>query len=325
MAQKTRFFDLFDCIYAVNKPIREDKGEDSLYCANSAGSAIACVCDGCGGLGARTYNAFQGHTGAYIASRAVSGSIKNWYHKHAGQCWESAEAMAESLQRYINKGFDRCDSYLADHLRIRGSMVRKLPSTLALAYAQPDEAGIVLHIVWAGDSRVYLMDESGLAQLTLDDTEVTDAMENLTSDAPMTNVLSADKNYHLNSKTIRITRPTLVFAATDGCFGYIPSPMEFEYLVIKAIAESKSPDEMKKALYDLFAQYAGDDFSFGMMSFMMGDFRKSTEFLKPRLKELTENYMDPIMAGQDKAAAQKLWQQYKPAYERYLGKRRAEQ
>lgn len=110
-----------------------------------------------------------------------------------------------------------------------GSMVRKFPTTLALAYAEKEEDAIKIHLLWAGDSRVYLLDEKGLAQLTRDDTDVEDAFENLTNDGPMNNVLSSDGNYGINYKSVLLSTPTIVFAATDGCFGYIPTPMEFEY------------------------------------------------------------------------------------------------
>ena len=66
-------------------------------------------------------------------------------------------------------------------------MVRPFPTTLACAYAVPDQEEILIHILWAGDSRIYLLDQDGLAQVTRDDTDIEDAF-----DFPQTMVIKTD-------------------------------------------------------------------------------------------------------------------------------------
>lgn len=318
--QKNMFTDCLDTIQVLSKPARENLGEDSFYCAQKGGSAIVSVFDGCGGLGARKYETFQRHTGAYIASRSVSGAVHDWYCKNYEKKWKSAERLAISIDEYIREVYEICELYGVEQAKIKGSMVRKFPTTLALAYAHAESNGhgIEIHILWAGDSRVYLLDDKGLAQLTKDDTDVGDALENLMSDGALTNVLSSDGKYKINHKTIRLSTPGLIFAATDGCFGYIPSPMEFEYTVLKSLVENHTPVAFKRALQEILSQYAGDDLALGMMSFYFETFQNTRMQLTKRLQYLEENYMRFLKADNSDAFLHSLWEEYKTSYERYI-------
>lgn len=316
--RKNKFTDCLDTIQVFDKPARENLGEDSFYCAECENSAIVSVCDGCGGLGAKKYGTFQGHTGAYIASRAVSGALRDWYHKYQKEKWENVEKLALSVDQYIHMAYEVCEPYGVERTKIMGSMVRKFPTTLALAYAQRDEDGVIVHILWVGDSRVYLLDENGLAQLTKDDTGVEDALENLISDGALTNVLSSDGNYQINSKTIRLYKPGLIFAATDGCFGYLRSPMEFEYTILKALVECETPVVFRRTLRSILADYAGDDLALGMMSFNYETYTNTRKCLAKRFYYLEENYVKPLKKENSDEILYRLWNEYKVLYERYM-------
>ncbi len=319
--QNNRFAGQLDTVLVIDKPIRENLGEDSFYCAAGKTSAIISVCDGCGGLGARKYESLQGHTGAYMASRIVSGAISGWYHKNYHKKWENIQRFAASIDACIREAYAVCEPYGIEKMKIMGSMVRKFPTTLALAYAEAAKDGICLHLLWAGDSRIYLLDTHGLAQLTEDDTDGLDAYENLFSDGAMTNVLSSDGKYGLHYRTIHLHTPCLIFAATDGCFGYIPSPMEFEYTVLHNIHTSKTPDEFKKNLKADFMRYAEDDLTLGLMSFFYGSFEQMQEQLSERMAVVEECYIRLLSDESDDTMAKELWLMYKPEYERYLKKK----
>ena len=314
---RSDFGDYIDTVQVITHAAKKDLGEDSFFCAQSEESAIVCVLDGCGGLGARRYDSFQGHTGAYIASRSVAGAVHDWYYDKLNSKWGSSEKNLDSLKEYIMKAYDVVSQYAAERLKISGSMVRKFPTTLALAYAEKPEDEIIVHIVWAGDSRVYLLDANGLSQLTKDDTEVIDALENLTSDAPMMNVLSADGEFELNYKAIRLTGPALLLAATDGCFGYIPSPMEFEGIILQELIESETPRQFHDQLCEQLVDCAGDDIAMGMLSFHFGTFEQTKNILGKRYEWLNNQYLSVI--NDEEAASRKIvWNQYRENYERYL-------
>lgn len=313
------FLDQLDTIFCVQQEMVENRGEDSYYCAIDKESAIISVYDGCGGLGARSYKSFKGKTGAYIAARALSGAVHDWFHKNSSNSWSSSKELLGNMNSYITKAYKVCSKYAVDKLRIRGSMVRDLPSTMAVAYTQYKDIGIVLHIIWAGDSRIYLMNEEGIAQLTIDDLDIQDAMDNLLEDAVLTNILSSDGNYKLHYKQMIIKKPTIILAATDGCFGYIPSPMEYELLILECMMRANSVQEYKKELYQKFLEWTSDDFAFGFMSILYGSYENTKECLKKRYKYLV--HMRETFFENDiriEANVKNFWKKYKVNYERYL-------
>ena len=78
-----------------------------------------------------------------------------------------------------------------------------------------------------------------MAQVTKDDIDDSvDALDNISNDGVLTNVVSADGNYILHSKQIKIKDKIIIFNATDGCFGYLKTPMEFEYLILQTLLSS---------------------------------------------------------------------------------------
>lgn len=319
LSKENRQFEAcLDTIQVISKAAKENLGEDSFYCAQGKKSAIISVFDGCGGLGARKYDTFQGHTGAYIASRIVSGAIHDWYHDNCDKRWKNKQDLLFSVNGYIQNAYKICEQYATERMKIKGSMIRKFPTTFAMAYAEYDGEFIIVHILWAGDSRIYLLDEEGLAQVSKDDTDVEDALENLMNDGAMNNVLSSDGNYVLNYKAIRLKKPGLIFAATDGCFGYVPSPMEFEYILLKSLIKNSTPENFKKSLRSTLAQYAGDDLALGMMSFFYSSYDNTRKQLADRFDFITHNYIALLNKERSDDITQKLWKNYKIRYERYL-------
>ena len=313
------FSEALDTIFVVQKPAAEGKGEDSFYCTADGDSAMISVCDGCGGLGARQYEAFKGHTGAYVASRAVSGALHDWFRDHGKKEWNDSGKLTDSVDGYIRRAFRLCESFNNETLKIFGSMVRPFPTTLACAYAVPDQEEILIHILWAGDSRIYLLDQDGLAQVTRDDTDIEDAFENLTSDGAMTNVLSSDGDYVIHSRTLHIEKPVILIAATDGCFGYVPSPVEFERLLLEALLASPDPPLFKSALRKFMGEIAGDDLALSFMSFFFGDYKNMQASFADRMHFLKAQYPEVLRdAAEDREILKRAWKNYRHSYERFL-------
>ena len=318
MAKSSKFTEYLDYICVVEQEAIEEQGEDCFCALACEDRAVVAVCDGCGGLGSRSYRSTTGHTEAFLASRMVAGTIYDWFCDTKDTTWKGGEDLCKSLHEYIARVYQVGSSYIQRGSRIRGSMVRDFPTTLAMAVAQQDGKDTILHVIWAGDSRVYLLNENGLAQLTVDDVEGNDAMTNLTDDGALTNVLSSDGKFDLHYQKLIVDSPTMVFAATDGCFGYIPSPMEFEYTLLNALVQAQTPEMFKQLVKKYFTEVAGDDFAFASMSFRFGSFDSMAGALLARAQYLEQEYIVPLLNGRSDDLVMSLWQKYRPSYERYI-------
>ena len=172
---------------------------------------------------------------------------------------------------------------------------------------------------WAGDSRLYLLDEDGLAQISVDDLNVTDAMESLYIGGKMTNVVHLPKDgengFSVHHSQLRLKKPGILFAATDGCFDYITSPMEFEYLLLETLERADSAAEWEKNLKEVIGKIAQDDSTMTAASFGYGSFDNLKRDLAKRTEYLRQAYISR-MDGLSKDQKTILWNQYKSNYYR---------
>lgn len=323
-----------DDLFVVEGAMIEDNGEDSWFCALGETSAIVAAFDGSGGLGAKKYRNFSGKTGAYIGARIVSGAAGDWYHTADTQ-GRIAEEGFRSFPDYVRRGYALAKARIDERIRVSGSMTREFPTTAAAAVLTlVDEKGgplgshgrfdCKLQVLWAGDSRVYLLDPSGLIQVTRDDLDEMDAYRNITSDGVMNNVVAADGQTIFHTGSITLESPFLVFAATDGCFGYTRTPMEFEYLILSAMAQAWTPEEFRRILYESMEARAEDDFALCFMAAGFGSFAQMKKIFASRKGQLEEKYIRPLeeLRGSDREASRELekelWEEYRTGYERLL-------
>ena len=301
-----------DFVIEVYQEKLEHNGEDSYYFGLGDVASVVGAFDGSGGSGARRYEKWQGKTGAYLGSRVLSGAVRDWY-VTGGAELESDEA-ARLLKERATSYLGVCKEACGGSSRLRGRMVKEFPSTCAIiAYREVDGAREALSL-WAGDSRCYLLNAQGLHQLSVDDLSGgLDAMENLTADGVMTNVVSASGDFVLHAHVVSVEGPCVLLAATDGCFGYLRTPMEFEYLLLWTLAESESPVGWEDRLHTAMTAVAGDDVTLCGLSVGYGDFARLKEALRPRLQEVYERYARDI-ADLDLEGKRALWEQYKGEY-----------
>ena len=346
------FLQKLDFRFLIAGEMIEDRGEDCFYSAQKENSAIAAVFDGCGGLGSRRYRNYGEHTGAYMASRAAGGALRDWYQEkyqekslgkyqgkfqekdwdepgNQGQYPEHGEDAADSdsletarqISTYMSAALDLVNELGGQTSRIFGSMVRDFPTTAAAALVRNTLEGTELQVFWAGDSRVYLLDRGGLAQLTRDDVHGKNAMSNLRSDGALTNIVAADQPFTLHTgKTLRFEEdePYMVLAATDGCFGYLPTPMDFEDMVLSCLLQARTPAGFRQKLEESISETAGDDYTLAFMSFGYGDFRTMQDSVRERAKRLRHDYMDWMEQDPSLQMQEHLWEEYRTGYERFL-------
>ena len=301
----------------------KDHGEDNFYSVMGENCAVAAVFDGSGGIGSRKYPKYMDHTGAYMASRAVSGAIHDWYHEsmESGSGLAKGREAAAQMKEYMLRAIRVVEKNGGATSRIFGTMVKDFPTTAAIAVVRDTEDGTELQCFWAGDSRVYLLDRNGLAQLTEDDLEGKNAMSNLQSDGALTNVVSLDSSFEIHySRPLRFREKEAysIFAASDGCFGYVPTPMDFEDLLLGTLEESQSVNSFERKLDENIRSIAGDDYSLAWISFGYGDYPQMKEALKARRQLLQKDYIQPMVEDSSLELQEQLWTKYRGSYERFM-------
>jgi serine/threonine protein phosphatase PrpC len=143
--------------------------------------------------------------------------------------------------------------------RLRSPMIKTLPTTLAVAWY--DLSDHEYTAVWAGDSRVYCLHPAlGLQQVTKDDLKTNaDALENLEKDAPMSNCVSASADFVLHERKLQLPPRCVLLAATDGCFGYVRTPLHFEYLLLSSMQRARDWQDWEERLGAEIIQITADD------------------------------------------------------------------
>ena len=279
----------------------ENCGEDSYLMDRDNARVIAAVFDGCGGIGAMRYPNYRNHTGAYMSSRAVCGAVSAWF--------SAEETDADQLREKIGRALSVCKKYSGVQSALRGSLGKTFPTTMAAAVCNYDANSLKTQCLWAGDSRCYLLDSDGLHQLTKDDTGG-DALSNLTSDGVLTNVINGSVPFELHSRAYVFRQPCIVFSSTDGCFGYIASPMEFEVLLLKTMVESNSVPKWKDRLRELFQDVSGDDYTMCLVGCGFRSFSDLKQYYHARYCALQKMLGSNLERGD-------IWLQYRDKYELY--------
>lgn len=309
-------------ILSIKEEQNPDHGEDDLATNwGSVATLIACF-DGCGGAGAKRYDSANNKTGAYISAHISGLAADRWFKEldiaESGMRGAPADALAESLKNCIASELGRIHALLNDAGSMKGSLSKPLPTTMAAALIenQGDKSRCVA--LWAGDSRTFLFTVKGLRQMTADDIQGNmDAMDNLRNDGVLTNLITATGNFTIHANEALLAYPHMVITATDGCFSYFVSPIEFEGVLLQTLMASRSPNEWKKALADRIREVASDDFTMNIAIVGFQDFEDLKNAYKQRAEVFHSQYTAPLDAfkkADDRAGMARLWDQYKQFY-----------
>ena len=112
------------------------------------------------------------------------------------------------------------------------------------------------------------------------------------------------------------TAPFLVIAATDGCFGYVPSPMHFEHLVLAALRDAPDTDGWSAAVQAAVSAVTGDDAAMATLG-IGADHDGFRRLFEQRTAELERKWITPL-DDLDRELRARLWAAYKAGYEEYL-------
>ena len=327
--------------FAFNLGKIPDQGEDSdPILRDGPDLGLLGVFDGMGGAGGTVYETPEGRrTGAYLASRIARDVVEQRMLDLLEPDWHlNGKAAARDLQRSVEQALkQRLQELNPEPSGLRSRLIRALPTTMALVALQRTQPGGPTwagHVFWAGDSRAYVFESSGARQLTTDDLrDPGDALANLRRDSVVSNAMSADTAFHINYRRVELWSPFLVVCATDGCFGYVRTPMHFEYLVLRHLLEARNTEAWSSALQAEIAAVTGDDAAMSTLG-VGADLQEFQKLFGPRVAELASDFVEPLDELSDAVtrAEQELralrerqldemterWNRYKAGYERYL-------
>ncbi|HKX66470.1 MAG TPA: hypothetical protein VJN29_04535 [Intrasporangium sp.] len=302
---------------------------------------LVAVFDGMGGAGGTVYETPKGQrTGAYLASRVARDVVEPRMLRLLDPEWNlDGPSAARELQVGVRQALvETLGELNAPASGLRSRLIRALPTTMALiALQRRDSDGDPWtgHLLWSGDSRVYAFDPAtGAHQLTTDDIrDAGDAMVNLRQDSVVSNVMSADTDFVVRHREVELDAPFVAIAATDGCFGYLRSPMHFEHLVLAALRDSHDAEEWSAVMQSAIGAVTGDDAAMGLLA-VGADHAELQVLFAARTTELERRWIRPLdqLGAEVQRAEQaleearrrqvtgqaQLWGAYKAEYERYL-------
>lgn len=315
---------------------REGLGEDSdpLSFQTKDNNFLATgVFDGLGGAGALAVNSRFGiHSSAYVASRLVKDRSLSYIKEHLQDVSLSSDDFYTALRDVLQKEKDEFPTEKKSSLR--STIVREYPTTLSVIVThKKGKEQYELNSFWAGDSRNYLLvPHKGLMQLSKDDLQVdADPLENLRYDSPISNCICLNREFIIHSLRLEVSTPFVIISASDGCFGYLKTPMHFEHLLLGTMASAKNIDNWRALLTKRISEVAADDVSMSMICIGFRKFDKMKKSFSNRKKELEniiykydeiENSIAQEEGNIDMQALQEYessaWNSYKEVYMRYI-------
>lgn len=307
--------------FVISLEAKPGLGEDSFVAVERNNDIVIGVFDGCGGIGSKRYRQMQDLSGAYIASRLAALITREWLTE---QTPESDMGERFDLSRYcaylLSDAQEFYQRYLSDgDSLISGSMVQRLPTTMCLArLSQPDAGYVSCQMLWAGDSRIYILTPDGLRLYTSDDLEMKqDPFDNLYRDSPLSNYLSLSRAFEIHERTVSMQTPCIVLAATDGCFGYLPTPMHFEHMLLSTLCSSGSLAQWQEALTRGLGMAKSDDSTLAAAVVGFNTYEHMRRAFIPRLETLERRYIAPLDADSGDMPtplALRLWNDYRQGF-----------
>jgi len=290
-----------DVALSFNVAKTKNEGEDAdpvLYHKDNL--YFLSVCDGMGGAGSNTYE-IDGvqKSGAFLSSRLVNKQAEIFFSDLINKGVTFNENVLRDLRTSLLTQLQQKISEVKKDggSKLKSKLLKDLPTTFSGLFISKGENNIDICSIWAGDSRNYLFTASdGLQQLSTDDLKQKyDPLENLSKDSPLDNVVSADGDFQIRFNKITTASPCILFTATDGCYGYFNTPMQFEYAMLQAMLNSNDVEEWKQKLIDEIGAVAGDDYSISLVAVGYKNFSEVKSSFSSRRETLYGFYINDLM------------------------------
>ena len=115
---------------------------------------------------------------------------------------------------------------------------------------------------------------------------------------------------------MRAPLPSVVIVATDGAYGSLPTPMEFEMLLLNTLLSSRSWMGWEKKMMHQLQKIAQDDATVLMQPCGVTDIEALKTMLAPRREALQRRFITPVRRRRgDVAYARKKWMEYRLEYD----------
>ncbi|MEU3205977.1 serine/threonine protein phosphatase [Streptomyces cyaneofuscatus] len=309
-------------VWTERVPQRGEDAEPLIAHHHGSVRGLLGVFDGSGGSGSSpVWQAPDGQqrTGAWVGARVARLATDCWFREIVDQ---GAPADAEVLKDFLDYFHERAPQRRS---KIVGRMRRQLPTTLAaVEYDVGEDDAVEVRALWAGDSRAYVLTPvAGLQVLTSDHTEEHDALALLRSDPPMTNTVCADRDFFIEERSHAFSMPCVLLAATDGFFGYVHTPADFENTLLTTLMRADNAVEWADLIRREVQEYTADDASLSLVALGHQDFAGTRAAFEERAAFLAELCGKGRPSGADQAATVRswqnsTWQEYRHGYEAYL-------
>lgn len=195
-----------------------------------------------------------------------------------------SEGLAETIRVKLERFAERMGLVLES--KTRGSYL--LPSTLVIALAEEHDEDVDVLYLWAGDSRGYLWDTDGLAQIT-DDHEQNETM---------TNLITLTKPFAIEARLLTVKKPVVLFNASDGCYKCpcFSSPLDLEYSLLQGFAGADGFEKASELLDGTFAEIGTHDDSntIALASFGYADYTALLVDIQKRMDSIKETYISKM-------------------------------
>ena len=293
-----------------------DSGEDAYaYDFRRSDLHALAVFDGCGGSGAWKYPEFKNATGAFVAAQTVSKVFLNWAGSLTPDQIQDADLLASQFHDVTKQALTKLKQSCAP-MGVSGSLVKSFPCTASAALVVPHQKDSFLFSgLNTGDSRIYILTPDGLIQITRDDSRGhPDPLVSLQDNPPLSNLINADKDYTVNVTQLVLNPPCAVICATDGIFGFVRSPMDFEYLLLHSIQQASTLAEFEDIFKAAIMKLTGDDSVCLMAFYGWNSFENLKKRLNSRYSRI-EKLISTINSAPNAEAVQKIihdvWIPYK--------------
>jgi hypothetical protein len=301
---------------------RSEDAEPALVHHRPSHQGILAVFDGSGGAGgapAHTSSDGTPRSGAWLGARAARAGLESWFR-------ECVEAGGSFDVTELHRRFGELLTGLRPPRRskVLGTAARELPTTMAAIRYVLNGGSVDCHALWAGDSRAYAFTpRSGLQPLTRDHTVESDGLAQLLEDPPLTNLICADRDFVIEPHDTVLDLPVVLLCATDGFFGYVSTPADFECHLLHTLQYASDGPDWARRLANAVEEYTRDDASLVIVAIGYADFDGLRRSFADRAGEIFGRYHSGRPGADGEPAAirrwrESAWRDYQPGYEQRM-------